>query len=127
MHFLEAHEHLKEGKRIRRKIWDKTLYLRLNEEKEVKAYIEECVPFNFTIDIINSYDWQICGEDVDLTFPEIIEPLKKGKNVKLKDWSNECKLESTPTGSEVYLRRIAVYDFTPTFACFSASDWEILE
>jgi len=62
-----------------------------------------------------------------LTFPDMCQKLFEGYKAKLLDWPPDCFIESTPNRKEIFLRRICEYDFTPTFECFSSSDWEIIE
>lgn len=127
MDFKEASELLKQDKKIRRKAWDKSFYLLMDELDNVKCFREEAVPFTYNLSIITSHDWVIVGEDKEMSFPDALMALLDGKLIKLKEWPNDCFLEATQNGKEVFMRRICEYDFTPTFECFSSTDWDVLE
>lgn len=128
MNFKEATELLKQDKKIRRKAWDKSIYLLMSVTDDVKSYIEEAVPFAYDLSIITSHDWVIVGEGDDaMPFTDALMGLLQGKLVKLKEWPTDCFLEATPNGKEVFMRRITEFGFTPTFECFSSTDWEEVE
>jgi len=132
MNFKEAYEHLKEGKKIRRRSWPASIYLKrsqaliLGEDDQYKCFRQECVPYNIDLSIIDSNEWMILGESKLLSFSEIIEPLMQGKNVRLNNWPDSCFLEMDKS-KDVFLRRIVEFDFKPSFSCFASTDWEILE
>jgi hypothetical protein len=130
MNFKEAYDQLRMDKKIRRKAWDKSIYIQMNSVNQVKCYREEAVPFVYDITIINSNDWIIVSiEDVsidNISFDELIEYLRKGYRAKLPEWPDDCHIESSKDGNELFMRRICEYEFTPTFSCFTSNDWEII-
>ncbi len=131
MDFREAHHQLVSGYKIRRKLWDKSIYIKMNEEHHIKCYREEAFTFSYNLDIINSHDWIIIGygnENLGVVcFHELIPFLLKGEKAKLPEWPDDTFIESTKNGKELFMRRICEYDFTPTFECFTSTDWEIIE
>lgn len=128
MDFKEATEQLKQQNKVRRKAWESTIYLLMNEVHEVKCYRLEAVPFNYDVNIIMSNDWVIVGEEEgeQYCFPDVVQNLLFNKKIKLKEWPEQCYLEATPNGKEVFMRRICEYPFTPTFECFTSTDWEVI-
>ncbi len=132
--FKEAFEELRQGKKIRRVSWEPSIYIMLTEnillaeQKEIKAFRQECVSFPYDLSIMLSDGWLIDDKgDEKFLFLDVIQSLKQGKRVKLETWPDDCFLEATRNGQEVFMRRTCEYDFTPTFECLSASDWEILD
>jgi hypothetical protein len=125
MNFKEAYEKLEQGLRVRRKAWDKSIFLQ--DTLIIECFREECVPFIYSMDIVESR-WLVVGEgENEISFVNAIEELHKGKGIKLFDWPENCFLECSKDRKELFMRRITKFDFTPTFECFSANDWEVLE
>jgi len=128
MNFKNAEKLLREGKKIRRKNWQASLYLQIDALGNIKGFREEAISFNYDLTIINSHDWVIIGEDDNIiSFAEALDALLHGKLVKLKEWPIDCFLEKTSNGKEVFMRRTCEYDFIPTFECFLSTDWEEIE
>lgn len=127
MEFKEAMVHLRNHRKITRNVWA-CEYLEMDVMGKIKGYREEWAPFNFVIDIITSTDWVIEGEeDTMLSFEDILKPLKEGKSVKLKEWPKHCAIEIEKTLNSVFIRKICDFDFTPSFNCFLANDWMVIE
>lgn len=138
MNFMEATKLLKEGFAIRRKSWPDYVHLKISivnddgENKEViKGYRQEAVPFLYDASIITSDDWMIVDnaahEQEIIDFPTAIDMLKWRKKVRLKDWPKSTFLELHPNGKELFMRKICEHPYTPTFECFSSTDWETYE
>jgi hypothetical protein len=129
MNFQDANIELKNGKKIRRKNWQKDLFL-LKEEEKIHAYGEECVPFQYDLSILDSGEW-IMLEDNDrdkkYTFSEVIELLLQGKKMALTTWEESIYLEvEKHDKTNLYMRKLIKYNFVPTFACLISNDWEII-
>ena len=129
MQFKEMYSYLLSNHKIRRRGWeDKTIYLMMTPEEEVKCYRQECVPFYYNITIVNSKGWIIIGEEEkEISFSDTVELLRKGEKIRLKDWPEDHILECAPNGKEIFLRKNAEFAFTPTFECFASDDWEAIE
>jgi hypothetical protein len=132
MDFKDAYKQLILERKIRRKVWDKSLYLKFNYDGLARCYREEAIPFSYDIDIITSNDWFILksnGEDRLGNFPfyEVIDYLKQGEKAQLSNWPEDCFIESTKDGKEIFMRRICEYDFVPTFECFTSNDWSVID
>lgn len=126
MEFKEAYLELAKNNKIRRKAWDDSFYI-MNDDGKIKSFREECVPFVFDLSIISSLDWVVINDtDAEFSFVDVIDLLKQGRKVKLKDWPDDCFVEITKDQKSMFMRRISEYDFTPTFECFAANDWEVL-
>lgn len=129
MKFEEAYIALVENKKIRRKSWMESLYLMMSEDNIVKCYRQECIPYQYDLSIINSAGWMIVGdtENKRYLFSDICKKLNEGYKATLSEWDDECFIEATKDEKEIFARHISEFQFVPTFECFSASDWEILQ
>ena len=135
MNFQEAIDSLNKGESIRRKSWDALVHLKIVEvpydngevEQRLTAYRQEAVPFTYNKTIMVSTDWVVCGTVDEITFPAAVEMLKKRFKVRLKAWAPTTFLELAPDGKELFMRKLCEYDYTPSFECFSATDWELYE
>jgi hypothetical protein len=123
MDFSHAMSELDSGKRIRRKEWEKSVYLQKVDNK-IFCSRQEAVPFQYDISIIGSTDWIVVGENGECTFADAVKALALNKKIKLKEWPDDCYLEGVANRKEVFMRRNTVYEFTPTFECFLSTDWE---
>jgi hypothetical protein len=135
MEFKEALALLKEGKKVRRHAWDKTLHLKQVETeltdsqeckiKTIRAFAEFCIPYHFDTSILLSDDWIVEEEPNNfLTFDQAIDEVKKNKKVKLAHWRETYLCID---GNNFYIRKIGEHNFTPTVSCFIANDWEVIE
>src|ERR1017187_6901496 len=130
MNFKEAYIEAIKNKKIRRKVWEKSIYLCMvyeHEDELIRCFREECVMFVYDISILTSDDWVIVGEDKTMIFADALTALLEGKKVRLKIWPVGCFLESTSNKKDLYMRKKCEYDFTPTFECLSSDDWEVME
>ena len=129
MDFIDAVHELHKGRKIRRKSWDKSVYLQVLSNSFVQCYRSEAVPFLYDNDIILSYGWLILGdpEAKEYFFPEAVEILMNRGKVALNSWPPETYLEVTPNSREIFMRRECEFAFTPTFECFMSKDWELIE
>ncbi len=127
MEFKEVYKDLIINKKVRRRGWaDRTLYLQINDECDIKCYRQECIIFNYDLSILDE-DWFIVGEDERMSFADSISHLLNGEKIKLKDWPNDCFLESSENRKFLYMRKNWEFDFTPSFECFSENDWEVID
>jgi len=137
MDFSEATILLKEGKSIRRKSWPEFVHLKIigmeddkmNPVDVIQGYRQEAVPFNYDTSIILSNDWVVIGNDENelIEFPAAVEMLKYRRKIRLKEWPIHTFLELHPNGKELFMRKMCEYDYTPSFECFAATDWETME
>lgn len=129
MEFKEMYSYLLSNHKVRRRSWEeKSMYLMMTPEDSVKCYREECLPFYYDISIINSTGWIVIGEeDNEVSFSDTIALLRKGKKIRLKDWPKDRILECAPNGKEIFVRENCEFNFTPTFECLAADDWEAIE
>ena len=124
MNFEEANKSLKEGHKIRRKAWEPSMFLHGS-----KCYRQECIPFNYTFDIIDSDEWYVLGGyDPDTyTFPETIKLLLAGRKLAQPNWPNDSYIECSMDKKDIFLRQTCEYGFCPTFECLAANDWLIID
>jgi len=129
MEFKEMYSYLLSNHKIRRRAWEeKSLFLMMTPDNHVKCYRQECVPYIYDMDIINSHDWIVVGDEKNLLpFSDVIIPLMNGKNVRLKEWPKDNFLECTPNGKDIFLRKTCEYQFVPTMECFAANDWDVIK
>lgn len=128
MKFEEAYLSLVENKKIRRKGWMASLYLMMSEGGAIKSYRQECIHYQYDLSIINSTGWLIVGdtENKSYLFNEMCEKLRKGQKARLPEWSVDASIE-TQDGQTIFMRINCEFEFVPTFGCFSANDWEIVQ
>lgn len=131
MNFSEATKALKEGKKIRRKSWDRFTNIAKEENEgqdEIFAYAQMAVPYFYDNNIILSDDWEVVdAQGATIDFPDAVEMLKKRFKVRLKHWPKHQYIELSENGRELVLRKMSQHVFQPDFECFSAIDWEIFE
>ncbi len=128
MNFKEAYNQLMQSKKIRRKEWDKSLYLKLNNDNLVRCYREEAIPFSYDLDILTSDDWIVTNKLGNFPFYEVIYFLMQGEKAQLSIWPDDCFIESTRSGiKDLFMRRICEHDFIPTFECLISNDWSVID
>lgn len=136
MDFAEATRALKYGSSIRRKSWPPFFHLKIIEHKDDKGdtfkvitgYRQEAIPFIYDSGIIISDDWIVVDVDDNLIdFPAAIEKLRQRYKVRLKSWPKNTYLELSENSKNLVMRRMCEHDYVPTFECFSADNWEIME
>lgn len=131
MNFSEANEELRFGKKIRRKAWEKSMFIQKNPENQVMGFRQETVGFHYELDIMSSVDWIIMTTTgdilaTDVTFDSMIVSLTKGLRATLPEWPENCFIEASASKKEIYMRKICEYAFIPTFECFTSNDWEAI-
>jgi hypothetical protein len=128
MNFKEAVDALNHGSNIRRKVWQEGLFLTKFGDT-ILCFIHEAVPFNYSLDIINSNDWVLyCDANEDpelLSFTDALEYLSKDFRIKLVDWPDDCYLELEKNKKSIFMKQNSQFPFIPTTECFLALDWEI--
>ncbi len=142
MNFADAVKELKSGCSIRRKSWDESNFIDMDvqdikiidgriEDVEpfnvILAFRLEAFPFNMDANIIISEDWNVVGTEEVIDFPTAFEMAKSRNKIKLKEWPATTYLEVDPSGNELFMRKLASCNYTPTFECFNALDWEVVE
>lgn len=127
MEFKEAYEHLTNGKKINRRGWrDSTMYLKMNDTFEVKCYRQECAYFRHDLTVLD-YSWVILGEENLVSFADAIPLLLKGKKIKLETWPSDCYIEVDSDKKSLIKYGLCEFDFVPTFECFAANDWDVID
>jgi hypothetical protein len=127
MNFDKAYKELLKGKKIRRKEWEHFMHLRY-VDGEVKTYKGDYTHFYKTSNIVLSNDWiSLDGDGRELTFLEALEELKNKKKLTCKQWI-EDKLDAFIfiDKNQFAMCKAIEFDFMPTFECFMATDWEIM-
>ncbi len=123
MNFRDAYKELEDGKKIRRREWEKSSYIQLNGF-EVKAYRQDLVPFIYDLNILISKEWTIVGQDGEHNFVDAIDALTKGEKIKLKNWADNCYL--IMLDNDIYYHSIQVSQAsTLSYRCLVSHDWEL--
>ncbi len=126
MDFPSAMFELKQGKKVRRREWEPSIYLH-KKSLEIKSFRRESVPFNYYIDILISSGWIVEGILEELTFSEAILHTLSNRKIRFKDWTDDCWLEATNDKKELFMRKNSEYTFIPSYPCCIATDWEVIE
>jgi hypothetical protein len=126
MDLKEALGQLAEGKKIRRRNWPSLLFLKKDKDKIV-CFRQETILFDYDLSILDSVGWSEVGEeDENLSFSEAVERLFHMKKITLNEWPEDCYLQQSENGREIYMKKDSIYSFVPTFECLSATDWEVI-
>jgi hypothetical protein len=128
MDFETASKALNDGHKIRRSSWERSLHIK-KCEGSIMAYQDIAVPFEYSLDILESNDWIMIGDPSKgtLNFINAIKALLEGHNVRLSTWVNDEFLAITTDRKNVYMVKKEKTKFVPTFECFTKNDWEVIE
>ncbi len=121
MKFCEAMEALKNGSKVTREAWGKDIYF-VMDDKDVKAYRPKLSAYLYNEDIMVSEGWMVGTEQEEFKFCDIIPCLRDGYEAKMKDWTNMFIYLDQSTKSLV-LHSMDIYQFSPQFEDFLATDW----
>jgi hypothetical protein len=127
MNFEKAYRELLKGKNIRRKEWEHFMHLRLIEGK-IKTYRGEYSHFYSTSNMILSNDWLVIdGDGKELTFLEALEELRQKKKLTSKRMvEDNIDAFIFIDKNQFAICKAIEFDFMPTYECFNASDWEVM-
>lgn len=126
MEFSEALTELRNGKKIRRSTWNNELSYITIENGEVRGYTKATSSFGWDNNIILSDDWIVEDEEGFKSFPEAINALKQGKKVRLSNWKDQ-HIELDTQTNQIVLKHFIYGGYSPSFECYTANDWEILD
>lgn len=128
MNFDKAFAELKKGKKIRRKIWEVLMHLRLVDGK-VKTYKGEYSNFYEDANLLISTGWCVVdGDKKSLTFVEALEELKNKKNIARVEWleKGEDTFVFVDKDNFAICKSVEFY-FMPDFQSLCATDWEVMK
>lgn len=133
MKFENAYKEMLEGKKIRRKSWDKFQHIKYvpatdKQDATVRTYKCEFNNFFGQPSMLISDGWLVVdGDGKELTFIEALEQLKNKKELTNKVWVKGGKDYYIFVDGNKFASCSAVEsDFMPTYACLTSSDWEIM-
>lgn len=129
MNFSDAIKELNKGCKVRRGGWEKTIYLKICDmqgKQYVTAFNLTVNSFNFDASIIISEDWKIDGSQELQSFEKVVDALQLGKSAKLSSWDEQYIMLDKNTNQIVFCFYEA-HPFTPTFDCFRALDWSVVD
>lgn len=129
MNFSDAMKELKKGNKVRRGSWEKTLYLKTFEaqgKQYVTAFSLSTNIFNFDASIILSDDWKIDNSEELHSFDKVVDALQIGKTAKLSTWDDQYIMLDKEMNQIVFCHYEA-HPFAPTFDCFRALDWSVID
>lgn len=127
MNFEKAYKEMMKGKRIRRKVWDHFMHLRLVDQT-VKTYNGEYTQFYEDAKILVSKGWLVVGGDgAELSFLEAIDELKNNKKITNKEWVEKGIDKFIFIDQNKFTACSAVeFKFMPSFMCLISNDWELM-
>jgi hypothetical protein len=137
MNLSEITPHIKEGKKVRRKSWNKDLgsaFLQLKEKdpgvpKELTLFSLATSNYPMDFSIMLSDDWiVICPEDEvpDCSFYDMLDGLRKGSKARLPKWKEQW-IEYDSQSKQIVLKHFAESFYMPDLSTFTAEDWEVID
>jgi hypothetical protein len=129
--FSHALLELKNGKKIRRKQWDKEHFIS-NENDLPSMYMLATSPYNLSCTIFLSDNWLIENdegifeEDKQVNFDKAIKSISQNKRVKLSHWNDQYIVLDQQT-RQLVLKHFVEIRYVPTYEDFVSFDWEVVQ
>lgn len=124
MNFEKAYKELMEGKKIRRKEWEKLRYLQFKDE-EVIEYQGEYTHYYKDVNLLVSRGWMVVdGDGTIISFLEAIEELRKKKCITTEEMGEGFLFIDNDT---LTMCKPVEFEFMPTWKDINSDDWSVMK